>query len=184
MTELEKRLNRFLRKRPTLGRGAYIAAGAVVLGDVTLGAHSSVWYNAVLRADINRIVIGHHTNIQDNSVLHLENNQPCVVGNYVTVGHGSILHACRVGDEALIGMGSVVLDGAVVGKQSIIGARTLVTKGMQIPAGSLVLGVPGKVVSPLTAKERAALKGMAEKYASYAAYCLNHRINVSAPLPS
>ena len=118
MKKTDKQLDKFLRKKPKLGRGVYIAKTAVVLGDVTIGAHSSVWYGAVLRGDINRIVVGHHTNIQDNAVLHLADDFACVVGNWVTVGHGAIVHACRVGDEVLVGMGAVILDGAVIGKQS------------------------------------------------------------------
>src|SRR4051812_5667331 len=114
---LEKQFERFLLKRPALGQGVYIAKGAVVLGDVTLGDFSSVWYNAVVRADINRIVIGHHTNIQDSCVLHLADEFPCILGDYVTVGHSAILHACTVGNEVLVGMGAVVLDGAEIGDQ-------------------------------------------------------------------
>jgi len=142
----------------------FIAPGAVVVGRVTLGDFSSVWFNAVLRGDINRIVIGHHTNIQDNSVLHLADELPCILGNYVTVGHGAIVHACTVGNEVLVGMGSTLLDGVVVGDQSLIGARALVTPRTRIPPGSLVLGAPAKVVRQLNASERAGLKGMAEKY--------------------
>src|SRR6266581_3168204 len=144
----------FLRKKPSIGQDVYIARGAVVVGDVTLGDHSSVWYNAVLRGDINRIVVGHHTNIQDNSVLHLENELPCLVGNYVTIGHAAIVHACTVGDETLVGMGAVILDGAVIGRQCLIGARALVTPRTPIPDGSLVLGSPAKVVRQLTAEEK------------------------------
>jgi len=172
---LRKQLERFLTKQPRLGKGVYIARGAVVLGDVRIGDYSSVWYNAVVRGDINRIVVGHHTNVQDNAVLHLADDFPCIVGNWVTVGHSAIVHACRVGDETLVGMGAVILDGAVIGKQSIIGAKALVTQGMKVPAGSLVLGMPAKVVRPLTRKERAGLKWWAEKYVANAAYCLeNH----------
>src|SRR5215213_7594471 len=140
MSKLEQQLETYLRKQPTLGQNVYIAKGAVVLGDVTLGDHSSVWYNAVLRGDINRIVVGHHTNIQDNAVLHLADDYACLVGNYVTVGHSAIVHACTVGDECLIGMGAVILDGSVIGEQSLIGARALVTQKTQIPPGSLVMG--------------------------------------------
>jgi len=136
----------------------------------------------VARGDINRISIGRHTNIQDNAVLHLSDDLPCMVGDYVTVGHSAILHACTVGNEVLIGMGCTVLDGAVVGDQSIIGANALVTSGTQIPAGSLVLGSPAKVVRQLSAEERSDLKGWAEKYVRYAAYCLEHGINVSGPM--
>lgn len=183
MTELDARLDQFLRRPPTLGRDVYIARGAVVVGDVTLGDHASVWYNAVLRGDINRIVVGHHTNIQDNAVLHLADKLPCLVGSYVTIGHAAIVHAATVGDECLVGMGAVILDGAVIGEQSLIGARALVTQGMQIPPGSLVLGAPAKVVRALTPEERAKLKTFAEKYVGTAVYCLKQEINVAGPPP-
>lgn len=179
---LSSQLETFLRKKPALGKGVYIARGAVVLGDVTLGDAASVWYNAVLRGDINRIVVGHHSNIQDNAVLHLADELACVVGNYVTVGHGAIVHACTVGDECLIGMGAVILDGAELGAQCLVGARALVTQRTKIPAGSLVLGAPAKVARALTLEERAQLKPWAEKYAANAAYCLAHQINIGNPL--
>src|SRR5437867_7579317 len=177
MDKLENQFSTFLRKKPSLANQVYIAKGAVVFGDVTVGEHSSIWYNAVVRGDINRIVIGHHTNIQDNSVLHLSDDLPCLVGNYVTVGHSAILHASTVGDEVLVGMGSTILDGAVIGNQSIIGASALVTAGTQIPPGSLVLGAPAKVVRQLSPEEGGGLKEWAEKYVRYAAYCLKHGIN-------
>ena len=182
MGALEKQLDKFLGKKPKLGSGVYLAQTAVVFGDVKIGDYSSVWYNVVLRGDINRIVVGHHTNIQDNAVLHISDDYPCVVGNYVTVGHSAIVHACRVGDEVLIGMGAVVLDGAVIGRQSLIGANALVTQGMKIPPGSMVLGAPGKIVRQLTSKERNSLKYWAKKYVANGAYCLKHNINVGAPL--
>ena len=184
MGKLEKQLDRFLRKQPKLGKGVYIARGAVVLGDVVLGNYSSVWYNAVVRGDINYIRIGHHTNIQDNAVLHLADEFPCIVGNYVTIGHSAVVHACKVGDEVLVGMGAVVLDGAVIGRQSLIGAKALVKQGMKIAPGSLVLGAPAKVVRRLTAEERAGLKYWATKYVANTAYCLKHGINVGTPCPS
>jgi carbonic anhydrase/acetyltransferase-like protein (isoleucine patch superfamily) len=184
MGELNKQLDTFLRKKPTLGKNVFIARTAVVIGDVTLGAHSSVWYGAVLRGDINRIVVGHHTNIQDNAVLHLADDLACVLGNWVTVGHSAVVHACRVGDECLVGMGAVILDGAVIGRQSIIGAKALVTQGTIIPPGSLVLGAPAKVVRKLTKKERAGLKWWAQKYVDNGAYCLKHGISVGEPLAS
>jgi len=180
MGELDKQLDKFLRKKPKLGKGVYVASTAVVIGDVTLGAHSSVWYGAVLRGDINRIVVGHHTNVQDNAVLHLADDYACVLGNWVTVGHSAVVHACQVGDEVLVGMGAVILDGAVIGKQSIIGAKALVTQGTKIPPGSLVLGAPGKVVRKLTKEERAGLKWWAQKYVDNGAYCLKHGINVNS----
>lgn len=182
MGKLEKQLDTFLRKRPRLGKGVYLAKTAVVVGDVKLGDHSSVWYHAVLRGDINRIVVGHHTNIQDNAVVHLADDFPCLLGNYVTVGHSAIVHACQVGDEVLVGMGAVILDGAVVGKQSLIGAKALVTQGMRIPPGSLVLGAPARIVRRLRPPERAGLKSWATKYVANAAYCLKHDLHVGAPL--
>ncbi len=152
-----------------------------MIGDVTLGDYSSVWYNAVLRGDINRIVVGHHTNIQDNAVLHLADELPCIVGNFVTVGHSAIVHACTVGDECLIGMGATVLDGAVIGEQSIVGANALVKQGMVVPPGSMVMGCPAKLVRELSAAERAGLRSWAEKYVTNGAYCLDHRIQVGEP---
>jgi carbonic anhydrase/acetyltransferase-like protein (isoleucine patch superfamily) len=182
MKILREQLDTFLRKKPVLGKGVYIARGAVVMGDVTLGDGASVWYNAVLRGDINRIVIGDHSNIQDNSVIHLADDFPCIVGRCVTVGHSAIVHACRIGDECLIGMGAVVLDGAEVGAQCLIGARALVTQNVKIPAGSLVMGSPAKIVRALTDEERAGLKYWAGKYSDNATYCLEHNINVGGPM--
>jgi carbonic anhydrase/acetyltransferase-like protein (isoleucine patch superfamily) len=182
MGELDPQLDKFLRQKPKLGQSVYLAKTAVVLGDVTLGDHASVWYNAVLRGDINHIVVGHHSNIQDNAVLHLADDYPCLVGNWVTVGHSAIVHACTVGDECLVGMGAVILDGAEIGAQSLIGAKALVKQGMKIPPGSLVLGAPAKVARELTAAERANLKWWAQKYVDNGAYCLKHKINVGAPL--
>lgn len=175
-------LDRFLRKPPTVGKGVYIAKSAVVLGDVTLGDHSSVWYNAVLRGDINRIVVGHHTNIQDNAVIHLADDFACEIGAWVTVGHSAIVHACKVGDECLIGMGATILDGAEIGEQSIIGANALVTMGTRIPPGSMAVGSPAKVIRQLSPEERGMLKAWAEKYVDNAAYCLKNGINVGAAL--
>lgn len=182
MGNLDKQLDRFLRAKPKLGAGVFIAKGAVVLGDVRLGDYSSVWYNAVVRGDINYIEIGHHTNIQDNAVVHLADDYPCILGNYVTVGHSAIIHACTLGNEVLVGMGAVVLDGAVIGDQCLIGAKALVTGGMQAPAGSLLLGSPAKVVRVLSPEERGELKHWADKYVDNGAYCLKHGINVGGPL--
>lgn len=179
---LKERLDTFLRRCPRVGAGVYIARGAVVLGDVTIGDYSSVWYNAVVRGDINRIEIGHHSNIQDNAVLHLADEFPCIIGNWVTVGHSAIVHACKVGDECLIGMGATILDGAEIGEQSIIGANALVTQFTQIPPGSLVVGSPAVVKRALSPEERAGLKMWAQKYVENSAYCLANNINVGAPL--
>ncbi len=176
---MKQQLAAFLLRKPTLGKGVYIAQGAVVLGDVTLGDCSSVWCNAVLRGDINRIVVGHHTNIQDNAVLHLADAFPCLLGDYVTVGHGAIVHACTIGNEALVGMGAVILDGAVIGEHTLVGAGTVVPPGTQVPPGSLLLGSPAKVARKLSSAERAKLRKLAEKYARAAACYLKHNIGVS-----
>jgi len=181
---LDEQLTAFLRKQPVLGKNVYIARGAVVVGDVTLGDGASVWYNAVLRGDINRIVVGVGSNIQDNAVLHLADDFPCIVGDYVTVGHSAIVHACTIGNECLIGMGAIILDGAELGEQCLVGAKALITQNTKIPAGSLVLGAPAKIVRPLTLQERGGLKYWAEKYVANGSYCLQHNINVGAPLAS
>jgi len=184
MPDVRAQLNEFLMKRPVLGKGVFIARGAVVLGDVTLGDHSSVWFNAVLRADINRIVVGHHSNIQDNCVLHLADEYGCIIGNYVTVGHSAVVHACTIGNEVLIGMSATILDGAVVGDQCLIGAGALVVPGMKIPAGSMVLGSPAKVARALKPNERAALKGWAEKYVEVSSFYLERNIATDAGRPA
>lgn len=175
---LDARLARALQRTPTLGRDVFVAPGARLVGDVTLGSHSSVWFNAVLRGDINRIVVGHHSNIQDNAVLHVADDFACLVGNWVTVGHGAIVHACTVEDETLVGMGATILDGAVIGAQSLIGANALVPQGFRAPPGSLVLGVPARVVRALDAAERARLKPWAEKYVTVAACYLAQGLKV------
>jgi len=179
MESLIRQLDTFLRRPPTLGRQVYLARTAVVVGDVRLGDHSSVWYGAVLRGDINYISVGHHSNVQDNAVLHLADDFPCVVGDWVTVGHSANVHACTIGDECLVGMGATVLDGAVVGEQCLIGAHALITPGTCIPAGSLVLGSPARVVRALSPEERAGLKHWAEKYVVNGGYCLQHGIELN-----
>jgi carbonic anhydrase/acetyltransferase-like protein (isoleucine patch superfamily) len=157
-------LHTYQGKQPQLGRDVFVAEGAQLIGEVMVGDESSVWFGSVLRGDINRVAVGHHTNIQDLSVCHVADAYACEVGNYVTVGHRAILHGCRVEDEVLVGMGAVLMNGVVVGTQSIIGAGALLTEGLQVPAGSLVYGSPAKIVSHLDAKERAAIKTWAEKY--------------------
>ncbi len=124
----------------------FIAPGAVVLGDVYICKNVSIWYNAVIRGDTERIEIGESTNIQDLSMVHADPGVPCVVGRRVTVGHRAILHGCTVEDECLIGMGAILLNGVRVGSGSVVGAGALLTEGTEVPPGSLVLGVPGKVV--------------------------------------
>jgi gamma-carbonic anhydrase len=149
---------------PSIHPSAFVAASADVIGRVTLHEESSVWYQATLRGDINEIVIGPRSNVQDHVVIHLSDDQGCYLGELVTVGHSAILHACTVKDEVLVGMGAIVLDGAVIGERSIIGAGALVTGGTVIPPGSLVLGSPGKVVRTLSLEEQSKVKNWALKY--------------------
>lgn len=177
-----KRLEKFLTAKPQIGEGAYIAKGATVMGDIELGEQASVWPGTVLRGDINHIRVGAHSNVQDNSVVHLADDHPCIIGEWTTIGHSAVVHACTIGNECLIGMGAVVLDGAEIGNQCIIGANALVTGGTKIPDGSLVLGSPAKVVKQLSEEQRQGLKWWAEKYVWNAEYYLAHNINVGAPV--
>ena len=149
---------------PKLHPTAFVAPSATLIGDVEIAEEASIWYGCVLRGDINRIVVGPRSNVQDNSVVHLADDYPAVVGAYVTIGHSAIIHACTIEDECLIGMGSCILDGAVVGARSIIGAGALVTQGMRVPPGSLVLGKPGRVVRTLDLDAQRGLRSRAEKY--------------------
>jgi carbonic anhydrase/acetyltransferase-like protein (isoleucine patch superfamily) len=158
------RLAKFLSEKPVLGEKSFIASNAIMVGDVRVGDNSSIWYGSVLRADINYIEIGRCSNIQDGVIGHLSDDQPLIVGDYVTVGHGAIIHACTIEDECLIGMNSTILDGAVIGKQSIIAAGAVVPAGMIVPPGSLIAGVPGELKRTLSEEERKGLKKWAEKY--------------------
>lgn len=142
-----------MMKKIRQAEGAYIAPSADIMGDVELAEDSSVWYQAVLRADHDRISIGKGTNIQDGCVLHTDAGYPVQIGEYVTAGHGAILHGCTVGDNSLIGMGAIVLNGAVIGKNCIIGAGALVTQGTVIPDGMMALGSPAKVRRSLSEEE-------------------------------
>ncbi|MBI2516852.1 MAG: gamma carbonic anhydrase family protein [Opitutae bacterium] len=162
--DVQQRLARFLGKKPRTADATFVAPNATVLGDVTLGPRSSVWYGCVLRGDINSIEIGEGTNIQDLTMVHLADDYGVRVGRYTTVGHGAIIHACEIGDECLIGMGATILDGAKIGDRCIVGANSLVTQKFTAPPGSMILGSPAKVVRALTAEEQAGLRRWAEKY--------------------
>ena len=143
---------------------AYVAPNATVIGDVRIGARVSIWPGCVLRGDINFIEIGEATNVQDGTIVHLASDYPVRIGKFVTIGHAAMIHACTIEDECLIGMRATILDGAVIGKNSIIGAQALVTQGMIVPPGSLVLGVPGKITRALDPQEQAGIRKWAEKY--------------------
>jgi carbonic anhydrase/acetyltransferase-like protein (isoleucine patch superfamily) len=149
---------------PEIHPSAFVAHSADLIGAVSIGEEASVWYGSVLRADIEKIVIGPRSNIQDGSVVHLECEQGTYVGQYVTVGHKAILHACTIDDEVLVGMGAIVMDGARIGARSIIGAGALVTMGTEVPPGSLVLGSPAKIIKNLTEDEQKSLKKWADNY--------------------
>lgn len=149
---------------PSLAEDVFVAASADIIGRVTLKEKASVWYNATLRGDINDIVVGNFSNVQDNAVLHLSDDLPCLIGDYVTVGHSAIVHAATVEDGALIGMGAIILDGAVIGENSVVGAGALVTGNTIVPPNSLVLGSPAKVIRPLSEKEQRMGRDLAEKY--------------------
>ena len=140
-------------KRPVVGERVFLAEGACLIGDVTIGNDSSVFYNAVLRADLSSIVVGERTNIQDNVSVHLSLDQGVVIGNEVTVGHNAILHACTIDDNVLIGMGAIVMDGAHIKKNCVVGAGAIVTQGKEFPENSLVVGSPARVVRELTDDE-------------------------------
>jgi Carbonic anhydrases/acetyltransferases, isoleucine patch superfamily len=140
-------------KRPVIGERVFLAEGARLIGDVTIGNDSSVFYNAVLRADLASIVVGERTNIQDNVTVHLSLDEGVVIGNEVTVGHNAVLHACTIDDNVLIGMGAIVMDGAHIKKNCIVGAGAIVTQGKEFPEGSLILGSPAHVVRELTEDE-------------------------------
>ena len=143
---------------------AFVAENATVAGSVRLGINCSVWYGAVLRADTGRITVGENANIQDNAVLHTGPGLDVTVGRGTSIGHGAIVHGCTVGENCLIGMHATILNGAVIGDGSLIAAGALVPEGMQVPAGSLVIGVPGKIVRPVSAEQTAAIKANEEEY--------------------
>ena len=166
--DIDERLARFLGQKPDTAQAAFVAPTATVLGAVTLGARSSVWYGCVLRGDINTIEVGEGSNIQDLTMVHLADDRGVKIGRHCTIGHGAIIHACEIGDECLIGMGATILDGAQIGDRCIVGANSLVTQRFVAPPGSMILGSPAKVVRPLTAAEQAGLRGWAEKYIAVA----------------
>lgn len=153
---------------PTIAASAYVDQAAQVIGDVTLGERASIWPCAVARGDVNRIVIGNDSNIQDGSVLHGElDRYPVLIGDRVTVGHMACLHGCIVEDDCLIGIGAIVLNGARIGKGSVVAAGALVPEGMEVPPGSMVMGTPAKVRRPVTPEETARFAENAQRYIRY-----------------
>ncbi|GBC84092.1 Carnitine operon protein CaiE [bacterium HR11] len=158
----------FRGKTPVVDPTAWVAPTATLIGDVVLGPHVSVWFGAVLRADMHFIRVGAYSNLQDNVVVHVTKDlYPTEIGEYVTVGHGAIVHACRVGSRCLIGMGAIVMDGAEVGDESLVAAGALVPPGMRIPPRSLVMGVPARVVRALSDEEVARIHENTLLYVEY-----------------
>jgi carbonic anhydrase/acetyltransferase-like protein (isoleucine patch superfamily) len=160
----EERLSRHLTKTPQISGALFVADNATINGDVVLGKDSSVFYGAVLRGDIHEIRVGEGTNVQDNAIIHLADDYGAYIGNWCTIGHAAIIHACTIEDECLIGMGATVLDGARIGARSIVGANSLVPQRFTCPPGSMVYGSPAKVIRPLKPEEIAGLRPWAEKY--------------------
>ncbi|MEC9490383.1 MAG: gamma carbonic anhydrase family protein [Halanaerobiales bacterium] len=162
-------LYKFKKKSPTTAANTFIAPGSRVIGDVEIAEHSSIWYNTVVRADLAEIKIGKYSNIQENSTVHVEQNQGVEIGDYVTIGHNAVIHACKVGSKSLIGMNATILSGAWIGEGSIVGAGAVVPENAEIPPGSLVLGVPAKVIRSITKEKIIELKQHAAHYADLAA---------------
>jgi carbonic anhydrase/acetyltransferase-like protein (isoleucine patch superfamily) len=151
-------------RAPRVDPTAWVAPGARLVGDVVLLAGASVWYNAVLRGDDGPIRIGRNSNVQDNAVLHAEEDLPCLVGDDVVIGHLAVVHGCTVGDGALVGMGAIILNGARVGAGAIVAAGALVPEGAEIPAGALAVGVPARVVRPVRQEERERIRSGVAAY--------------------
>ena len=149
---------------PQLADDVYVAPNAVVIGDVVLAAEVSIWFGAVVRGDVERIVIGRGSNIQDNSVLHSDPGAPLTVGEMVTVGHMVTLHGCSIGDGTLIGMGASVLNNARIGRNCLVGAQALITEGKEYPDGMLIVGSPARAIRPLTAQELERIAGNRQRY--------------------
>lgn len=164
----EERLSKFLSRTPQVDPTAWVAKSAEVMGDVRIGPLATILYQVVLRGDIEKIVIGEGSNIQDGTIVHLADDIPVLIGDYVTVGHKAMIHACTIEDECLIGMSSTILDGVVIGRRSIVAAGAVVPPGMIVPPGSMVMGVPGKI-KPLPEARQIGLRFWAEKYIEVAA---------------
>ena len=153
---------------PKLDDTVFLASGVKIIGDVTIGKNSSVWYNCVIRGDVHYVKIGEDTNIQDLSMLHVTNNRfPLNIGNKVTIGHSVKLHGCTINDLSLIGIGAVVLDGAIVEERALVAAGTVIRPGFVVPSGKMVAGVPGKIIRDLSQAELNDFEASAERYKKY-----------------
>ena len=169
-----------LPKSPSLDPSVYVAAGAIVLGDVVIGPNSSVWYQTVIRGDTEQIRVGRDTNLQDLTMVHADPGFPCLIGDRITVGHRAILHGCTIEDDCLIGMGAILLNGVTVGAGSLIGAGALLPERMQVPSGSLVLGAPARVLRPLDEANRARID---RAWRHYVEQAIRHRSGLFPRFP-
>ncbi len=154
---------------PDIAAGVFVAPDAAIIGDVTLHPESSVWFNATLRGDIERITVGRGSNVQDGTVMHTDPDNPCILGDYVTVGHMAMLHGCTIGDGSLIGIGATLLNGSKIGRNCIVGAHTLITEGKEFPDNVLIMGTPGVVRRELDSADVARLRANADRYIARAA---------------
>ncbi len=151
---------------PKINKNTYISESVDIIGNVEIDENANIWFGTRLRGDMNKIVIGANTNIQENSVVHVDVNSPCIIGKDVTIGHGAIIHGCTISDNVLVGMGSIILNNAKIGKNTIIGAGSLVTQGKSFKDGVLILGNPAKIVRELTGDEIKSIKSSADNYVS------------------
>ena len=151
---------------PRINKNTYISESVDIIGKVNVEENVNIWFGTRLRGDMNKIIIGENTNIQENSVVHVDINSPCIIGKNVTIGHGTIIHGCSISDNVLVGMGSIILNNAKIGKNTIIGAGSLVTQGKEFPEGVLILGNPAKVIRQLTEAEIESIQRSADNYVS------------------
>ena len=149
---------------PRIDENTYISESVDIIGKVEILENANIWFGTRLRGDMNNIVIGRNTNIQENSVVHVDSKSPCIIGNNVTIGHGAIIHGCNIADNVLVGMGSIILNNAKIGNNTIIGAGSLITQGKEFPEGVLILGNPAKVVRKLTQAEIESIQCSADNY--------------------
>lgn len=163
-------------KVPKIHETVFIAEGSFIIGDVEIDEQSSVWFNCVIRGDVNYIRIGKRTNIQDGSVLHVTREKyPLIIGNNVSIGHGAILHGCKIGNNVLIGIGAVVLDGVTIGDGCVIGAGSVVTEGTVVPANSVFIGIPARFKKEVSEKERERILKTVDNYINYASIYMKGR---------
>ena len=156
----------FEGKVPVIDDNTYISESVDIIGNVKIEENVNIWFGTRVRADMNKVVIGENSNIQENSVIHVDSNSPTMIGKNVTIGHGAIIHGCEIADNVLVGMGSIILNNAKVGKNTIIGAGSLITQGKEFPEGVLILGNPAKVIRELSKDEVESIQRSADNYVS------------------